>query len=46
MFQSWLDGDMVKAGTNYNIIERRNEAFARGWRFAILSVIQKIEDNE
>lgn len=46
MFQSWLDTDMVKAGYNFNIVEAKNEAFARGYRFALYSVINKIQSNE
>lgn len=44
MLHKWLDTDMVKAGSNFNKIERGNEAFARGWRFGIHSVIQKLDD--
>jgi len=43
-YRSWLEDDMVKAGTNFNYIERRNEAFARGWRFAMLEIINDIEE--
>lgn len=39
----WLDTDMVKAGTTFTIIERKNEAFARGWRMGISHVINIIE---
>lgn len=44
MYRMWLDNDIVKAGTNFVYIEKRNEAFARGWRFAILGIIGKLED--
>ena len=39
-----LAGDMVRAGYYYLDIERRNEAFARGWRWGIKSTIRLIED--
>jgi uncharacterized protein YaaR (DUF327 family) len=44
MLQAWLDNDFVKSGVNYNIIEKENDCFARGWRWAIYSVIRKIEE--
>ena len=44
MFQMWLDTDMVKSGYNFHIVERQNEAFARGWRFAMKNVIDKLEE--
>ncbi|MEK6880723.1 MAG: hypothetical protein AABY22_13985 [Nanoarchaeota archaeon] len=44
MLLSWQEGDLVKAGWVYDYIEKRNEAFARGWRMAIYSVINKLDE--
>lgn len=43
-YNNWLDTDIVKAGHNFNTIERKNEAFARGWRFAMLEIIRDLEE--
>lgn len=45
MLRSWLEGDLVKAEWPWNYIEKRNEAFLRGWRQGIYSVIRKLEEN-
>lgn len=42
--QSDLDCDLVRAGKNFRIIERQNEAFARGWRWALQCVIEKLDE--
>ena len=44
MLLAWLEGDMVKAGYIYDKIERRNEAFARGWRLGVYCIIQKLDE--
>lgn len=44
MLLSWLENDLVKAGFVYNEVEKRNEAFVRGWRLAVYSIIQKLDD--
>lgn len=44
MLRMWLETDIVKAGTNFYYIERKNEAFARGWRFAVHSILGRIEE--
>ena len=43
-YKTWLASDLVKAGTNFKYIERRNEAFARGWRFAMLEIINDLDE--
>ena len=37
------DTDIVMAGTNYIYIERQNQAFARGWRWAMKNIIDDLE---
>ena len=44
MLKSWLDADIVRATTNFVYIENRNEAFARGYRDALYSVLRKAEE--
>jgi len=44
MLLSWQDNDLVKAGFVFHYIERKNEAFARGWRMAIYSIIDKLDE--
>ena len=43
MFEVWLKTDMVKAGSNYRVIEKGNEAFVRGYRHAMHQVLLKFE---
>lgn len=44
MLHHWLETDMVRAGFVYDKVEKRNEAFARGWRLAIYSVTQQLDN--
>jgi hypothetical protein len=44
MVSGWLTNDIVKAGTNYNYIEKKDEAFVRGYRAALLAVVRKGEE--
>jgi hypothetical protein len=45
MLLSWQAEDLVKAERYYHYIERENrDAYARGWRSAIQSVIEKLDE--
>jgi len=44
MLNNWLGTDMFKATTYWNYIEKRNEAYGRGYRAGILAVLQKAEE--
>ena len=43
LLKTWKETDIVRAGYIYRDIERNNEAFARGWRFAMKECIDKLE---
>lgn len=44
MLLGWQTFDDVRASWIYEHVEKRNEAFARGWRYAIYSVIRKLDE--
>lgn len=44
MLLDWQKIDMVKAGWIYHYVEKQNDSFARGWRYAIYSVISKLDE--
>ena len=44
MLIDWRDSDIVKAGWICHYVEKNNEAFIRGWRYALYSVISKLDD--
>lgn len=44
IFISWLQSDIFKAGYQWNYIEKKNEAYGRGYRAALHNIIRKAEE--